>query len=115
MRTLVVEPAVSLWAGSRLASRAPAGERPYAREPPVPDQTPPDSAGAVAPPRPGTNPVIEQAKGILMARHGCTPDQAFELLRRASQRANIKLSALAAALAEQAASATRPDTSPSPV
>jgi hypothetical protein len=59
--------------------------------------------------------VIEQAKGILMARHGCTPDAAFELLRRASQRANIKLSALAAALAEQAVSAPQPGAAQAPV
>ena len=29
--------------------------------------------------------MIEQAKGILMAWYGCTPDEAFDLLRRASQ------------------------------
>ena len=35
--------------------------------------------------------VIGQAKGILMARRGCTPDAAFEALRKASQHRNIKL------------------------
>ena len=36
--------------------------------------------------------VIEQAKGILMARSPqMTADDAFELLRKASQRENIKL------------------------
>ena len=30
-----------------------------------------------------TMPVIEQAKGILMAQHGCGPEEAFDLLRRA--------------------------------
>ncbi|MDP9019239.1 MAG: GAF and ANTAR domain-containing protein [Actinomycetota bacterium] len=35
--------------------------------------------------------VIGQAKGLLMARQGMTSDQAFEALRRASQRLNIKL------------------------
>jgi hypothetical protein len=36
--------------------------------------------------------VIEQAKGILMARSpGLTPDAAFDLLRKASQRENVKL------------------------
>jgi GAF domain-containing protein len=35
--------------------------------------------------------VIEQAKGILIARHGCTPDQAFDRLRMLSQRLNRKL------------------------
>ena len=35
--------------------------------------------------------VIGQAKGILMARRGCTPDAAFEALRKVSQHRNIKL------------------------
>ena len=35
--------------------------------------------------------VIEQAKGILMERHKVTEDQAFTVLTRASQNANIKL------------------------
>ncbi len=35
--------------------------------------------------------VIGQAKGILMARRGCTPDTAFEALRKASMRRNKKL------------------------
>ena len=35
--------------------------------------------------------VIEQAKGILMARDHCTADEAFELLSRLSQHSNIKL------------------------
>lgn len=35
--------------------------------------------------------VIGQAKGILMARRGCTPDVAFEALRKVSQHCNIKL------------------------
>ena len=39
--------------------------------------------------------VIEQAKGILMAQHRCGPDQAFDLLRRASQHRNVKVSELA--------------------
>jgi len=41
-------------------------------------------------------PVIEQAKGILMAQQRCGPDEAFDLLRRASQRANVKVRVLAA-------------------
>jgi GAF domain-containing protein len=44
-------------------------------------------------------PVIEQAKGILMAQHGCGPDEAFDLLRRASQRFNVPVRVLAARLA----------------
>jgi GAF domain-containing protein len=35
--------------------------------------------------------VIGQAKGILMARRGCTPEVAFECLRKVSQQRNIKL------------------------
>jgi GAF domain-containing protein len=35
--------------------------------------------------------VIGQAKGILMARRGCTPEAAFEALRKVSQHRNIKL------------------------
>jgi ANTAR domain len=31
-----------------------------------------------------TMPVIEQAKGIVMAREGCGPEEAFDLLRRVS-------------------------------
>lgn len=41
-------------------------------------------------------PVIEQAKGIIMAQCRCSEDQAFDALRRASQRENIKLRELAA-------------------
>jgi AmiR/NasT family two-component response regulator len=43
--------------------------------------------------------VIGQAKGILMAREGCTADAAFDVLRRASQRENMKLRDIAARLA----------------
>jgi len=51
-----------------------------------------------------TMPVIEQAKGILMAEHRCGPDEAFDLLRRASQSANVRISVLAARMVEQIAS-----------
>ena len=40
-------------------------------------------------------PVIEQAKGILMAQCGWTAEQAFGALRRASQRHNVKVRDLA--------------------
>lgn len=50
-----------------------------------------------------TMPVIEQAKGILMAQYRCRPEEAFDLLRRASQRANVKVSVLAAQIVEQIA------------
>ncbi len=39
--------------------------------------------------------IIGQAKGIVMARSGVTEDEAFDMLRRASQRLNIKLTAVA--------------------
>jgi GAF domain-containing protein len=39
--------------------------------------------------------VIGEAKGIIMERQRCTPDAAFDILRMASQRQNIKLRALA--------------------
>ncbi len=48
-------------------------------------------------------PVIEQAKGIVMARKRCGPDEAFDLLRRASQHSNIKVSVLAARIVQQTA------------
>lgn len=35
--------------------------------------------------------VIEQAKGMLMAQRDCTADEAFDMLKRASQRENVKL------------------------
>ncbi|MEW6477441.1 MAG: GAF and ANTAR domain-containing protein [Actinomycetota bacterium] len=40
--------------------------------------------------------VIGQAKGILMARRGCTAEAAFEALRKVSQQRNIKLRDIAA-------------------
>jgi len=43
-------------------------------------------------------PVIEQAKGIIMARYGWPEEQAFDALRRASQRQNIKVRDLAASI-----------------
>lgn len=45
---------------------------------------------------------IEQAKGILMAQSHCTPDEAFDLLVRASQRENRKLRDIATEIAERA-------------
>ncbi|MCZ8382612.1 ANTAR domain-containing protein [Mycobacterium sp. CPCC 205372] len=43
---------------------------------------------------------IEQAKGAVMGRLGCDADGAWVMLRDASQRANVKLRALAVALVE---------------
>ena len=63
--------------------------------------TPPDSELARLKARLETMPVIEQAKGIVMAREGCGPEEAFSLLRRASQRGNVKVHVMAAALVGQ--------------
>src|SRR5580704_12324577 len=63
-----------------------------------------DSAFARMQAKLDTMPVIEQAKGVLMAQHRCGPEEAFDLLRRASQRANVKVSVLAEQIVEQVAS-----------
>jgi hypothetical protein len=49
-----------------------------------------------------TLPTIEQAKGIIMARSGVSSDEAFDILRRASQRTNVKLRDLAADIVTRA-------------
>jgi len=48
----------------------------------------------------GRRAVIEQAKGILMARHSTTADRAFAMLRDHSQRNGRKLADVAAAVVE---------------
>lgn len=48
-----------------------------------------------------TRDVIGQAKGILMAQQHLSADQAFEILRRASQRMNVKLRDVAERVAAQ--------------
>jgi GAF domain-containing protein len=45
--------------------------------------------------------LIGQAKGVLMERHGCTADEAFDRLRRTSQQENRKLTAVARELIER--------------
>ncbi|MFF4823230.1 ANTAR domain-containing response regulator [Streptomyces sp. NPDC001312] len=45
-----------------------------------------------------SRPVIDQARGVLMATHACTAEQAWDVLREASQRSNTKLHAVAAAI-----------------
>lgn len=45
-----------------------------------------------------TRELIGQAKGILMARQDVTSEEAFDILRRASQRSNRKLRDIAAAI-----------------
>ena len=56
-----------------------------------------------------TMPVIEQAKGIVMAQERCGPEEAFDLLRRASQRTNIKVYVLSAQIVAHVASGKRYD------
>jgi GAF domain-containing protein len=46
---------------------------------------------------------IEQAKGVLMGVQRCGPDEAFELLIRASQRENVKLRDIARRIVDNAA------------
>jgi hypothetical protein len=48
-------------------------------------------------------PVIEQAKGIVMAQSHCGNAQAFDLLRRASQRSNVPVRELAAQIVAKTA------------
>ncbi|MFF1303339.1 ANTAR domain-containing protein [Streptomyces sp. NPDC058307] len=43
-----------------------------------------------------TRPVIDQARGVLMATHACSPDEAWNILREASQLSNTKLRKVAA-------------------
>ncbi|SCK13917.1 ANTAR domain-containing protein [Streptomyces sp. WMMB 714] len=42
-----------------------------------------------------TRPVIDRAHGVLMATYGCTPDEAWQVLKSASQETNTKLHAVA--------------------
>ena len=55
-----------------------------------------------------TMPVIEQAKGILIAQTGCTPRQHSNMLRRASQRSNVRVGELAAGIVDRAVTRARP-------
>ncbi|MGW8060710.1 ANTAR domain-containing protein [Streptomyces ziwulingensis] len=49
-----------------------------------------------------SRPVIDQARGVLMALHACTSDEAWQILREASQLSNTKLRAVAAAVTASA-------------
>jgi GAF domain-containing protein len=49
-----------------------------------------------------TRATIEQAKGILMGAQRCGPDEAFDLLTRASQRENVKLRDIARRIVDNA-------------
>ena len=56
-------------------------------------------------------PVIEQAKGIIMAQCGWSEAQAFDALRKASQRENVKVRDLAAKIVAKTASPDSPQKS----
>ncbi|WP_069759175.1 ANTAR domain-containing protein [Streptomyces sp. LUP47B] len=49
-----------------------------------------------------TRPVIDQARGVLMAACSCSPDQAWDVLREASQLSNTKLREVAAVVTAEA-------------
>ncbi|GGT07421.1 hypothetical protein GCM10010254_29730 [Streptomyces chromofuscus] len=51
-----------------------------------------------------SRPVIDQARGVLMATHACTSDEAWHILREASQLSNTKLHTVAAAITSGAES-----------
>lgn len=58
---------------------------------------------------------IEQAKGMLMAMHGCSADDAFHMLLETSSRTNVKVRVLASRLVEEAAAKhASPDHGPRP-
>jgi hypothetical protein len=59
-----------------------------------------------------TMPVIEQAKCIIIAEQRCGADEAFDLLRRMSQRTNVKVHVLAAQIVEHAASGDHDNVTP---
>lgn len=59
-----------------------------------------------------TLPVIEQAKGILMGRHGIPADDAFEMLRRQSQDTNTKLHLVAQSIISRGCPAAATDGPP---
>jgi len=56
-----------------------------------------------------TMPVIEQAKGVLIAQEGCDPGQAFDMLRRASQQANMPVREMAEQIVKNAQQRQAPD------
>jgi hypothetical protein len=58
---------------------------------------------------------IDQAKGALMLRYGITSEQAFGVLVRWSQHANVKLRVVALALLQAIGGEPRPQTAPESV
>src|SRR5215472_16461783 len=59
-----------------------------------------------------TMPVIERAKGIIMAHSRCGEAEAFDILRRASQQSNLPVRDLAARITAKAAATATPATEP---
>lgn len=87
-------------AENRLLSRA-IKEAIRNRQSPAARQELPEYARVMA--RLQTMRVIEQAKGIIMAQSSCREAEAFDMLRRASQRSNVPVRELAARLVAKAA------------
>ena len=56
-----------------------------------------------------TRTVIGQAQGVLMARQAIGPEEAFDILRKASQRTNRKLRDIAAEIVSSVRTGTDPD------
>jgi hypothetical protein len=56
-----------------------------------------------------TMPVIEQAKGVIMAQSRCGDAEAFDILRRASQRSNVPVRELAVRIVASTAGVPNPD------
>jgi len=111
---LRVGPLLDLHRGVAAVDRACAGRGPRCPA----DQREGPAAAAVLPGGPGphaaveharllarleTMPVIDQAKGIIMAQSHCGDAQAFSLLRRASQRSNVPVRELAAQIVAKTA------------
>ncbi|MEV6825641.1 ANTAR domain-containing protein [Amycolatopsis sp. NPDC051102] len=55
-----------------------------------------------------TQPVIEQAKGMIMLVRACTSDDAFIALREISQHANVKVHDVAAVIVAAGSHAEQP-------
>ena len=56
-----------------------------------------------------SRPVIDIARGVLTATYHCSPDQAWDILVRASQHANVKLRMIAQALVDTTQGKELPD------
>ena len=61
-----------------------------------------------------TRTAIGMAMGMLMARSNLAPDEAFDVLRRASQRTNVKVNIVAAEMVAQHIGRIRPKPAPPP-